>query len=262
MEEKDNKNPIQSAERIFQVVEMLADNGAMGLMEISASLGLHKSTVHRLLMSLIYMGYARQDETTQKYRLSYKIVNMAGKILEHTDILQMARPYLKQLSEISGEAVHLVRREGGHILYIDKIEARVGTIRMVSHIGMVRPMYCSGVGKAIMATLPDEEIERIWQESCIEKRTEHTITDLHRFIREMETVKEAGYALDDEENEAGVRCIAACLRSYQKEVKYAFSVSGPASRMTKEYLKELSASVLRVQKELSRELGYRGNFAK
>ena len=89
-EEKETKNPVQSAERIFQVLEMLAEHGEMGLMEISTELGLHKSTVHRLLMSLIYMGYAKQDETTQKYMLSYKIVSMAGKILERTDILQIA----------------------------------------------------------------------------------------------------------------------------------------------------------------------------
>ena len=90
-EEKETKNPVQSAERIFQVLEMLAEHGEMGLMEISTELGLHKSTVHRLLMSLIYMGYAKQDETTQKYMLSYKIVSMAGKILERTDILQIAK---------------------------------------------------------------------------------------------------------------------------------------------------------------------------
>ena len=84
-EEKETKNPVQSAERIFQVLEMLAEHGEMGLMEISTELGLHKSTVHRLLMSLIYMGYAKQDETTQKYMLSYKIVSMAGKILERTE---------------------------------------------------------------------------------------------------------------------------------------------------------------------------------
>ena len=154
-EEKETKNPVQSAERIFQVLEMLAEHGEMGLMEISTELGLHKSTVHRLLMSLIYMGYAKQDETTQKYMLSYKIVSMAGKILERTDILQIAKPYMERLSDISGEAVHLVQREGNNILYIYKIEAKVGTIRMVSHVGMVHPMYCSGVGKAIMATLPE-----------------------------------------------------------------------------------------------------------
>lgn len=257
-EEKEAKNPVQSAERIFQVMEMLADNGEMGLMEISAALDLHKSTVHRLLMSLIYMGYAKQSESTQKYMLTYKIVNMSGKILQRMDILQVAEPYMQRLSDLSGEAVHLVKREGNDILYIYKTEAKVGTIRMVSHVGMIHPMYCSGVGKAIMATLPDEEVKQIWNESIIEKKTEKTITDFSEMQRVLEEVKKNGYALDDEENEKGVRCIAACLRGYKKEVKYAFSISGPTSRMTRERVKELSVDVRRVQEELSRELGYYG----
>ena len=254
--EKELKNPVQSAERIFQVMEMLADNGEMGLMELSSALGLHKSTVHRLLMSLIYMGYARQDETTQKYVLSYKIVNMAGRILERTDILQLARPYMARLSELSGETVHLVQREGSNILYIYKIEAKIGTIRMVSHVGMVHPMYCSGVGKAIMAALPEREVEQIWADSVIEKKTKNTITELSELKEVLAGVRENGYALDDEENEEGVRCIAACLRDYHKDVKYAFSISGPASRMTMERVGELAVEVRKVQEELSRELGY------
>lgn len=255
-EEKETKNPVQSAERIFLVMEMLADNGEMGLMEISAALGLHKSTVHRLLMSLIYMGYAKQDETSQKYMLSYKIVSMAGKLLDRMDIMQVAKPYLERLSDLSGEAVHLVAREDNNILYIYKIEAKVGTIRMVSHVGMVHPMYCSGVGKAIMATLPEKELRQIWNESVIEKKTDKTIVDYEEMLRVLEEVKRNGYALDDEENEKGVRCIAACLKSYQNEVKYAFSISGPTSRMTRERVKELSVDVKKVQEELSRELGF------
>jgi DNA-binding IclR family transcriptional regulator len=255
-EGKETKNPVQSAERIFQVMEMLAENGEMGLMEISAALDLHKSTVHRLLMSLVYMGYAKQDETTQKYMLSYKIVNMAGKILDRMDILQVAKPYLERLSDLSGEAVHLVQREGNHILYIYKIEAKVGTIRMVSHVGMIHPMYCSGVGKAIMATLPEREVKQIWNESVIEKKTDKTVTDYDEMQKLLEEVRKNGYALDDEENEKGVRCIAACLHGYQNEVKYAFSISGPTSRMTRERVMELAVDVKKVQEELSRELGY------
>lgn len=255
-EGKETKNPVQSAERIFQVMEMLAENGEMGLMEISAALDLHKSTVHRLLMSLVYMGYAKQDETTQKYMLSYKIVNMAGKILDRMDILQVAKPYLERLSDLSGEAVHLVQREGNHILYIYKIEAKVGTIRMVSHVGMIHPMYCSGVGKAIMATLPEREVKQIWNESVIEKKTDKTVTDYDEMQKLLEEVRRNGYALDDEENEKGVRCIAACLHGYQNEVKYAFSISGPTSRMTRERVMELAVDVKKVQEELSRELGY------
>lgn len=255
-EEKETKNPVQSAERIFQVMEMLADNGEMGLMELSGALGLHKSTVHRLLMSLIYMGYAKQDESTQKYMLTYKVVNMAGKILERMDILQIAKPYLERLSDLSGEAVHLVQREGNNILYIYKIEAKVGTIRMVSHVGMVHPMYCSGVGKAIMATLPEAEVRQIWDESEIEKHTDKTIVAYDELQKVLDEVRENGYALDDEENEKGVRCIAACLYGYKKEVKYAFSISGPTSRMTRERVKELSVDMKKVQEELSREIGY------
>lgn len=258
-EVKEAKNPVQSAERIFQVLEMLAENGEMGLMEISAALGLHKSTVHRLLMSLIYMGYAKQDEYTQKYTLSYKIVNMAGKILGRTDILQIAKPFMERLSDVSGETVHLVQREGNHILYISKIEAKVGTIRMVSHVGMVHPMYCSGVGKAIMATLPEKDVKEIWDASVIEKKTDKTITEYGQMLATLEEVRAKGYALDDEENEEGVRCIAACLRGYGKNVKYAFSISGPVSRMTKERVEELAVDVKKVQEELSRELGYYGS---
>lgn len=253
----EEKNPIQSAERIFKVLELLADKGEMGLLELSDALELNKSTVHRMLSSLIYMGYAKQNENTQKYSLSFKIVNMAGKLLERTNILPIARPYLEALSNLSGETVHLVQREGNHILYIDKVEATAGSIRMVSHVGMIHPMYCSGVGKAIMSTMNEETIAQIWNESIIEKKTEHTITDFGEFKQVLAHIRKQRYALDDEENELGVRCIAACIYDYHREVKYAFSISGPVSRMTPEYIEKLSKDVLRVQKELSEELGYR-----
>lgn len=252
----EEKNPIQSADRIFKVLELLADKGEMGLLELSQELGLNKSTVHRMLSSLIFMGYAKQNEITQKYTLSFKIVTMAGKLLERKNILPIARPYLEELSSLSGETVHLVQREGNHILYIDKVEATAGSIRMVSHVGMVHPMYCSGVGKAIMATMSTDEIAQIWNESIIEKKTEHTITDFEQFKQVIQKIRANGYALDDEENELGVRCIAACIYDYRRDVKYAFSISGPVNRMTPEHIKTLSKHVLKVQKELSEELGY------
>lgn len=254
--ERESKNPVQSAERIFQVLEMLADNGEMGLMELSVLLGLHKSTVHRLLMSLTYMGYVKQDEITQKYTLTYKLVNLSGKILERMDILQIAKPYMERLAALSGETVHLVQREGSDILYIHKVEAKVGSIRMVSHVGMIHPMYCSGVGKAIMATMSDQEVQSIWNDSVIEKKTKKTIVTYKDMITTLQKVRKCGYALDDEENEEGVRCIAASLRGHGKNVKYAFSISGPVSRMTKERIEELAVAVKQVQEELSRELGF------
>ncbi len=250
------KNPIQSAERIFLIMETLAANGPMGLMELSNCLNLHKSTVHRFLTSLICMGYARQDEDTQKYMLSYKIVGLSGQLLDKIDILPIAHQYMKQLAELSQETVHLVQRDGNDIIYIDKVESKVSSIRMVSQIGMIHPMYCSGVGKAILSTLSLEEVTKIWNESVIEKKTENTIVTLDGLLDVLDKVRENGYAMDDEENEMGVRCIAACIYDYRGKAKYAFSVSAPVSRMSDERIKELSTYVLKVKSELSNALGY------
>ena len=254
--EETGKNPIQVAERLFQVIERLAENGPMGIMDLSAELGFHKSTTHRLVTSLQYMGYIRQDEESLKYALSLKFLEIGSKILEQTNMASLIHPSLKKLSEQTGETVHLVRREGTEAVYIDKVESTVSSIRMVSRVGSRIPLYCSGVGKAIMATLPDEEVKKIWNESIIEKKTDKTITDFSQMQEVLDEVRQNGYALDDEENEKGVRCIAACLHGYQKEVKYALSISGPTSRMTRERVRELAVDVKKVQEELSRELGY------
>ncbi|MFA9377066.1 MAG: IclR family transcriptional regulator [Lachnotalea sp.] len=254
---KIDKNPIQSAERIFHVLETLAQMGPIGLMDLSNYLGLHKSTTHRLLMSLIWMGYARQDEDTQKYMLSYKIVGLSGQLLDKIDILPIAHSYMKQLAEQSQETVHLVQRNDNDMIYIDKVESKFSSIRMVSQIGLIHPMYCSGVGKAILATLTIEEITKIWNASDIEKKTEKTIVSLDEMFEVLDIVRERGYAMDDEENEMGVRCIAACIYDYRGKAKYAFSISAPISRMPDERIEELSHMVLKVKHDLSLALGYR-----
>ena len=169
--EETGKNPIQVAERLFQVIERLAENGPMGIMDLSAELGFHKSTTHRLVTSLQYMGYIRQDEESLKYALSLKFLEIGSKILEQTNMASLIHPSLKKLSEQTGETVHLVRREGTEAVYIDKVESTVSSIRMVSRVGSRIPLYCSGVGKALLAELPDPEIEDIWNSSEITSLT-------------------------------------------------------------------------------------------
>ena len=176
--EETGKNPIQVAERLFQVIERLAENGPMGIMDLSAELGFHKSTTHRLVTSLQYMGYIRQDEESLKYALSLKFLEIGSKILEQTNMASLIHPSLKKLSEQTGETVHLVRREGTEAVYIDKVESTVSSIRMVSRVGSRIPLYCSGVGKALLAELPDPEIEDIWNSSEITSLTPYTVTSL------------------------------------------------------------------------------------
>lgn len=251
MEKNETKNPIQVAGRLFLIMELLAKDGAMGLSQISQSVDLNKSTVHRLLNSLMYMGYVRQDATDGKYSMSFKIVNIANQVMEKMDIVHLARPYLCQLMEQTGETVHFVEMDGVDAVYIDKVESHRNSVQMVSRIGNRIPLYRSGVGKAIAATMPDGEVKQLWEASKIEKATPHTITNYQEFYDCLGLVREKGYALDNEENEAGVRCIAAAVPDERGRVRYAFSISAPTNRMDDGRIFELSEYVLRTKEQLN-----------
>lgn len=249
-------NPVQSADRIFQIFEALAQNGPMTLTQISTTLSLHKTTAFRLVSSLVSMDYVRKDTNSGKYTMTFKILGIAGKLLEKIDILTVVRPFIKQLAHESHETVHFVQREGTNIVYIDKVESNANSVRMVSRVGLRQPMYCTAVGKTMLAELPLSEVKEIWDNSKIEKFTDNTIMNFKDFELELEQIRELGYALDNEENEIGVRCIAACVYNYDRKTNNAFSISAPTSRMDDDRVKELSKHVLETKKNLSKELGY------
>lgn len=248
----ETQNPIQVADRLFHTLELLAAEGPLALSDLTSRLNLNKSTVHRLLSSLIYMGYVRQYQDTQKYDLTLKLLSMSNHFLERTDDLDIIKPFLKQLCHETGETVHLVQLEGTDAVYIHKEESYQNTIRMVSRVGSRIPVYCSGVGKALAADMDLTQVKKIWDNSEIKKYTEHTITDYDSFIRKLDEVRRQGYALDDEENELGVRCIAASIPSYDGHPHFAFSVSAPINRMSDERIQELSQTILGIKKQLSR----------
>ena len=250
----EDKNPIQVADRLFGAMELLAENGDAGVMEVSTALGLNKSTAHRVLNSLIYMGYARQNEETGRYEPSLKVVDLANQVMKHVDIVQVVRPYLRRLMELTDETVHFVERDGADAVYIDKVESYRNGIQMVSRIGSRIPLYCSGVGKAIAAELDEHEVEEIWNRSRILPLTPYTITDFEAFRRELSEIRERGYALDNEENENGVRCIAVSLKDYTGRVKYAFSISAPVSRMDNERIRQLAGYVLEIKDQVMEKL--------
>ncbi len=253
------KNPVQSAGKIFQIMETLAEEGPCGLLELSHLLNINKSTVHRLLNSLIYMGYVSQDEESLKYYMTLKIANVSGKVLKQIDILSIAQPYLKELMEQTYETVHLVKRMDNNICYIHKLEpVNTGrSIQMASFVGMISPLYCTGVGKSIMARLPEAEVRRIWSQSEVSPKTEFTILNVEQLLAELEKVRQCGYSLDNEENELGVRCIAVGIDDYTGKADYAISISAPTSRMSDERIQELSPLILEVGRKLSHYMGYR-----
>lgn len=250
----EKKNPIQVADRLFGTLEMLIENGNVGLMEVSERMELNKSTAHRVLQSLVYLGYARQNERSGRYEPTMKIVEMAGKIMGKMDIVRIIRPYLRRLMEQAEETVHFVERDGVEAVYIDKVESLRNGIQMVSRIGSRIPLYCSGVGKAMAAYMDEKEVRDLWENSGVHALTAHTITRYEDFIKELAIIRERGYALDNEENESGVRCVAVSLRENTGRPRYAFSISAPVTRMDEERIQELAGYVLETKKQIEQKL--------
>ena len=245
---------VQSVDRTLTILEVLSDyNDGLGITEISSLVNLHKSTVHRLLSTLIYKGYV-VDEETSKYKITFKLFELGSKKVEKLDLLNCSKPYTKALMESVNEVVHLVIREDAEIIYIDKVEAN-NTISMSSRIGKRIPMYCTATGKAILAFLPEDEVLKVWNNSKIIKLTENTNTDFILFKKELETIREKGYAIDDEENEMGVRCVGAPIFNINGEIISALSVSGPKLRVTDDKIDFISKEVIKYANMISEELG-------
>ncbi len=250
---------VQSVDRTLTLLEVLSDySDGLGITEISDLVGLHKSTVHRLLSTLIYKGYVVQDEESSKYKITFKLFELGSKKVHKLDLLKISRPYTKMLMESVNEVVHLIIREETDIVYIDKVEAN-NTISMASRIGKRNPLYCTATGKAILAFLPEDEVLKVWNSSKIVKLTKNTNIDFILFKKELQEVKKNGYAIDDEENEMGVKCVGAPIFNMSGDVVAAISVSGPITRITDEKIDFISNEVIKTTNLISKEMGYKLN---
>ena len=250
---------VQSVDRTLTILEVLSDcNDGLGITEISSLVNLHKSTVHRLLSTLIYKGYVVQDEESSKYKITFKLFELGSKKVHKLDLLEISRPYTKMLMESVNEVVHLIIREETDIVYIDKVEAN-NTISMASRIGKRNPLYCTATGKAILAFLPEDEVLKVWNSSKIVKLTKNTNIDFILFKKELQEVKKNGYAIDDEENEMGVKCVGAPIFNMSGDVVAAISVTGPVTRITDDKIDFISNEVMQCTNLISKEMGYKLN---
>lgn len=247
---------IQSVDRIFMIIELLSLHPkGISLTEICSATSLPKGTVSRMLAALIAHGYAVQEIDTKRYRLTMRLFEIGSRVAGSANILSVARPYLEYLSNISGEAVHLVSRVKDEVIYLYKEEASNSIVRMSSFVGLRNPMYCTGVGKSILAFLPDEEIQAIWKRTVPVQFTPKTITTFSALEQDIALIRQRGYAIDDEEHEVGVRCIAAPILDFSGTPVAAISLSAPSARLRDEEIEKYAPMVLSAASNISRYFG-------
>lgn len=244
---------IQSLERAIKILEYLR-KGATSLSELSRELGLHKSTVFGLLQTLAKCNYVHQEGKTGHYSLGYRVLALGSAFLENCDIRNRVGPYLKKLVEHHGETVHLVTMDAGQVVYVDKVES-LQSVRMVSRVGSRLPAHCTGVGKALLSFMPEEDVKRIISKWGMARFTANTITTWEQMVEEMTQIRTEGVSYDREEIEEGLRCVAAPIIGYGNQPVGALSVSGPAWRMTDEKMSDIARSLKEIVSEISLQMG-------
>lgn len=248
-------NTVQSVKRAMMILEELAtQKEGLGVTELANRVDLHKSTVHRMLNTLLNLGYVEQSTLSERYRLGMKLLFLGGSILERMDIRYEAHDLLKELSEKVNEAVHLVVPDGYRAIYIDKLDSNK-TIRMHSQIGRIAPLHASAVGKAILAFSEEKFIKEVIERG-LTKFTTNTITEPKQLLQHLKMICEQGFSVDDEENEEGIRCVGAPIFDYTGKVIGAISVSGPTVTMTQEKVKQIAESVVDCAKKISHRMGW------
>lgn len=248
---------IQSIERAADILELfLTSSQELSLKEISGKVGLSKSTVHGIIKTLEVRGYLKQNSADQKYRLGLKLFELGNKVSSQFDLRQIARPIIQNLVEELKETVHLVLYEREEVIYVEKIDGP-RALRIYSQIGKKAPVHCTGVGKAILAYLDEDEVDRILANTELEAFTKYTLTDKESLKKHLQIIREQGYSTDDEEIELGLKCIGAPIFNHQGKVIAAISCAAPKMRLDIERTAEVILKMKQAAAHISESIGYK-----
>ncbi len=244
-------NEIQSLARGLKILDLLGQSSeGISITELSEHLAVDKGSASRLVATLTRYGYVEKDEITHRYHVGSRVVSLSRSVLTRLPLREAAKPYLRQMMEISGECSHIGIAAQGKVLYIDQVESPV-SLRVNAQVGTLSPLHCTALGKVLLAfsdiPLPVE----------MPSFTDKTITDPIKLRQHLERVQQQGYAVDDEEFDIGVRCIAVPVFDFRGKAVGAIGVSGPAVRMTLGRIAELSEQIMEIGRTLSERMNFK-----
>lgn len=247
---------IQSIDRALKILDLFDERTReLSITEISKKMSLHKSTVHSLLKTLQSHSYITQNEETGKYMLGLKLFERGNLVVSNLDLRSVARKHLEWLSDTTSLTVHLVILDGQEGVYIDKVEGSGVTV-FYSKIGRRVPIHTSAVGKSLVSYKNTQELQKLLEGYQFTKRTQNSISSEEEFIKEIDQVREMGFAVDNEENEVGIVCISVPIKDYSGKSIAAVSMSTSAASATDETIADYVSLLKECTDRISRELGY------
>ena len=244
---------IASLEKGIKILELLIQNGELSVSEAARLMDTNRAGSHRFISTLKDLGYVEKNGNN-KYQPTLKIMKLATKVANRFEIRRIARPYMHKLSMKYKETINLGFFKNYEIIHLDKIDS-LEVLRMDSALGDKAPAYCTALGKAILAFLPDHELVNYLENIELKLLAPNTITDKDRFMSELSKIRKDGYAIDDEEMAMGLRCIAAPIFDHNAYPAFALSISGPSMRQTHRILEAMETDIMQTASELSTILG-------
>jgi len=248
------QNAIEKALRLLSVVANSSEERPVAVKDILPKVGMTRPTTHRMLNSLVKYHLVEQDPESGGYRLGSGVMALASRMKGTLKLQDRARPLLVDLAEETGVTTHFGIRDGDRVVYVEKIESRE-PIRLASAVGQAAAMHSSGIGKALLAFCEDKIVER-YLANDLERRTEKTIVGKKALWAEIRKIRTAGYAVDDEENEPGIRCVAAPIFDYNARVIASLSIAGTTSQVPKKDVSRLARCVKETANAISSLMGY------
>ncbi|HMM28534.1 MAG: IclR family transcriptional regulator [Chloroflexota bacterium] len=247
---------VQSVSRAFALLELLAQsNNGRSISELSEASGLPLGTAHRLLSTLVQLGYVEQDPETRLYGLGLRFLHLHGHVIRRLNLAEQAMPQMKALMRRVNETVHLAVFDNDEILYIDRVEG-LQTVGMYTQIGKRAPAHATALGKAMLAFMPDSVWRSVVEHKGLPRLSPTTITTVEAFEEELARTRQRGYAIDNSEAGENVRCVAAPIYDYTGQVIAAASISGPANRMRPDRDPFLAEMICETCRTVSAGLGY------
>jgi IclR family KDG regulon transcriptional repressor len=254
--EPDKKAPVTSLVKALRVLDSFSlEQPEQGVTEIAERLGINKSTVYNILSTCEAMGYVQQDPHTRRYRLGLHILRLGQVVREGMDLRRVVLPIMERVRDHYREAVHFSVELNGQVVYLETVQPSERSVASLT-VGKSAYMHCTGVGKAILAHMPLAQAQAIISEQGMARYTKNTITDLAELEKELEKIRQQGYAIDNMEYEWGIRCIAVPIRNESGDVRASMSISGPSERLPLETIAEMAQPLIRFGADVSRRLGW------
>ena len=252
-----SESPSVAVERALAILEAVAqESDGLSNAEISRKLQIPKSSASYILRTLENQGYLNRLAETGKYRVGLKVLSLSRGALSGIDVREVALPIMRHLMEKTNLTCHLAILDGPDAVYIEKVEPQ-GFIRMDTWVGRRMRVHATSVGKALVAHIPQERLERILAERSMEKRTSKTITTLPRLLKDLEKVRQQGYAVDDEENNMGARCVGAPVFNQDGAIEASIGLSGTTNQVNPETMPRILEALKDAARHISMGMGFR-----